>query len=474
MKMEQKNVTQEEVIHMFEGMFGDTRLAQRGETIFEAMKQHETAILNQCCSTHAEKIGAYRFFANEAVTKEAALSAGVRQCTQAVAGRHVLAIEDTTSIDMTAHAGLFDPDDAGLGPIESPTHLGFFVHPVLAVDADQAFPLGIGSVTMWSRPRNHPSKTAREYKTVPFEQKESARWVTSIQASASAFDSAEHVTVVADRESDIYDVLATVPDEQTDVLIRACQNRCVEEDLGHLFASLEASPVADTYALDVVRTPTRQARTATMEVRCRQLSIRRPATASRTLPKTVSVWAVDTLERPETVPPKEKPIHWRLLTTHPVRDATAAHLMIHWYHLRWLIEELFRVLKRQGFNVEASQLGDGKALWTLVMCAILAAMPILQLTLERDGTYGLDAALVFSDEELAYQDELGPTLEGKTARQQNPFPRRTLAWSAWMIGRLGGWNGYRSQSPPGYITMKRGLERFAQRFLGWRVAQGLC
>ena len=81
------------------------------------------------------------------------MSAGAHQCTQAVAGRHVLAIEDTTSIDVTAHAGLFDSDDAGLGPIESPTHFGFFVHPVLAVDADQGGPLGIGSVTMWSRPR---------------------------------------------------------------------------------------------------------------------------------------------------------------------------------------------------------------------------------------------------------------------------------------------------------------------------------
>ena len=268
------------------------------------------------------------------------------------------------------------------------------------------------------------------------------------------FTSADHVTVVADRECDIYDVLATVPDEQTDVLIRACQNRCVEEALGHLFASLEANPVAGTYELDVVRTPTRQACTATMEMRCRQVSIRRPATASRTLPETVTVWAVDTHERPETAPPKEQPIHWRLLTTHPVRDAATAHQVIRWSHLRRLIEELFRVLKRQGFNVEASQLGDGNALWTLVMCAILAAVPILQLTLERDGTYGIGAALVFSDEELAYQEDLGPTLEGKTARQQNPCPRRTLAWSAWIIGRLGGWNGYRSQSPPGYITSR--------------------
>lgn len=348
---------------MFDGAFGDKPLDQRGETILDAMKQHETAILNQCCPTHAEKAGAYRFFANEAVTAKRVVAAGRQQCAQAVAGRHVLAIPDTTSIDVTAHAGRFEPDDAGLGPLEHPEHLGFFVHPVLAVDADQAFPLGIGTVTVWSRPRHQPSKTERAYKTLPFAEKESARWVSSIQASASAFGAAEHVTVVADRESDIYDVLATVPNAQTDVLIRASQDRGVaDDDIGRLFASLEASPVSDTYELAVMGTPTRQARTATMEVRSRQVSLRRPRTASRTLPETVTVWAVDTCERPETVPPTETPIHWRLLTTHPVRQVTDAQQVIRWYPLRWLIEELFRVLKRQGFNVEASQLGDGKAL----------------------------------------------------------------------------------------------------------------
>lgn len=125
--------------------------------------------------------------------------------------------------------------------------------------------------------------------------------MTSIQSSASAFDSAKHVTVVADRESDIYEFLATVPDAQTDVLIWACQDRCVDDDdIGHLFASLEASRVVETYELERVNTPTRQTRTALLEVRFRQGSIRRPARASRTLPETVSLWAVETRERPES------------------------------------------------------------------------------------------------------------------------------------------------------------------------------
>ena len=46
--------------------------------ILEALKQQETAILHQCFSTHAEKAGAYRFFANEAVTKDDVVIAGAQ------------------------------------------------------------------------------------------------------------------------------------------------------------------------------------------------------------------------------------------------------------------------------------------------------------------------------------------------------------------------------------------------------------
>jgi hypothetical protein len=53
---------------------------------------------------------------------------------------------------------------------------------------------------------------------------------------------------------------------------------------------------------------------------------------------------------------------------------------------------------------------------------------------------------------------LGPTLEGKSERQQNPHPARGLVWAAWIIARLGGWNCY--YKLPGPITFRRGVEQF--------------
>jgi hypothetical protein len=42
---------------------------------------------------------------------------------------------------------------------------------------------------------------------------------------------------------------------------------------------------------------------------------------------------------------------------------------------------------------------------------------------------------------------IGPTLKGKTLRQQNPHPPASLPWLSWIVARLGGWNCY--YKPPG-------------------------
>jgi hypothetical protein len=153
-----------------------------------------------------------------------------------------------------------------------------------------------------------------------------------------------------------------------------------------------------------------------------------------------------------------EPLHWRLLTTHDVADAAAAWQIVGWYQLRWVIEQMHRVLKSQGLQLEDSQLATAERLEKLAAVAVKAACIDIQLTQERDGKHQLPGSTVFTEPEMDTVEALVPTLEGSTERQKNPHPARGLARASWVVARLGGWNCY--YKPPGPITFRRGMEQF--------------
>ena len=60
------------------------------------------------------------------------------------------------------------------------------------------------------------------------------------------------------------------------------------------------------------------------------------------------------------------------------------------------------------------------------------------------------------------------------ARRQNiapekPVSQRKFPWAAWIIAKLGGWDGYPSSKPPGPITFKHGLQEFHATVAGWKL-----
>jgi hypothetical protein len=136
------------------------------------------------------------------------------------------------------------------------------------------------------------------------------------------------------------------------------------------------------------------------------------------------------------------------------------------------IEQLFATLKTAGLNLEATQLESIAAIQRLTVLALSVAVRILQLIQARDNP-DLPANIAFSHEQQQCLSTISPTLEGKTQLQQNPYPPSTLAWATWIIARLGGWSGYKSQKPPGITTLSRGLEQFESTFFGWKLALGL-
>jgi hypothetical protein len=126
------------------------------------------------------------------------------------------------------------------------------------------------------------------------------------------------ITVVTDRENDIYEQFARRPTD-VQLLTRAAQDRSLA-DGEQLFASMDAWPERHREAIILPAQPGRREREVCLALRFGRVSLRRPATADSKLAASVDLFVVDVtaVDPPSGV----EPLHWRLLTTHKVTTVT--------------------------------------------------------------------------------------------------------------------------------------------------------
>jgi IS4 transposase len=426
----------------------------------------QTVCLRKLSGNRAGEVQFGRWLSNSKVTAKELISKACESTSTLATGRHILAIQDTTELNYQAHAKRVN----GLGTVGNGSDLGLFLHPLLAIDATEGYCLGLAHLHYWIR----TEKANVNYQKLPIEEKESYRWLETGDAGKKCLASASMVTIVADRESDIYEEWARLPDERTHLLIRACHDRSIVKGKT-LYKWLDEQPIRGHYSFDVpARSGKRSAHLARLEVRFGQVLIKKPKMCKdKSAAESIELSVIEVKELTETVVGNEEAIHWRLLTTHSIHCVEDALKCVNWYRQRWHIEQLFRTLKKQGLNIESSQLEAGENLIKLVCLATRAAVRIMQLTLARDGNSG-QVTDVFSSNEIEVLQRLLPTLEGKTVKQKNPHHPTSLAHAAWIIARLGGWKGYASEAKPGPITMHNGLQRLAAISQGWTLAKDVC
>jgi hypothetical protein len=435
------------------------------------MGSNQTAILNQLSDSHADNMAYSRFFNNDSISLATLKKSSQLKVKEVSKGKHILCLQDTSEINYERHRNFFHLGDEDLGPVGNDTDIGFFLHPMLVVDTNGYFPLGFSSVHCWNRSFGKQDKQQRDYKNLPIEEKESYRWISTGNESIELLkDSVAHLTIIGDRESDIYQEFVDLKTGYSDLLVRSKENRVLYGEDKKLYEYLSDQPVSDKYKIQVHgdKRKNREPREAVIEVKYCKVKISRPRDhIDKSLPEYIELTAIEARESNATVPDGEKPILWRLLTTHQVNDNATAILMVTWYKTRWLIEELFRLLKQQGIDIESSQLETGKGLKKLAVMAMQAALKILQLRQDRDGLCSISGSVVFSEEEIKFAETVSQSkYEGKTILQKNPHPQGTLARMSWIIARMGGWKGYQSMGKPGPITMKRGLDKFNTMYQG--------
>jgi Transposase DNA-binding/Transposase Tn5 dimerisation domain len=453
----------------------DKRLNRRLNRILSDLAERPTASIPAACRGKTETVAAYRFFDNDRVDPQAILGPHYARTRQRIAAQPMaILVPDTTELELTRPEQQVD----GAGPLDDGPRRGALVH-LLAAFTEDGTPLGAAWSQMWTRDEPGPAAPPRDYARIPIEEKESYRWLEGLRQARGL---AEEVPgagciVVADSESDIYEVLAEDRGSinPVDWVIRACHDRGLaaeeEETAERLRASAAAEGVLFTHTVRVrahrpkvgcerrKRRQARVARGAEMEVRAARVELRPPWRPDRRLPP-VTVNVVRVLE---VAPPEgEDPVEWILVTTLPIDTTEDVKNIITYYTVRWMIEVFFRVLK-SGCRVEARRFEHVDRELNFVAVSLIVAWRVLMACRLGRSCPDIDCEAVFEPSEWK---------SVYVAMHRRPAPSRPPRLGAMikLVAQLGGYvNTPGRKDPPGPQVLWLGMQRMADLAWAWET-----
>jgi hypothetical protein len=143
---------------------------------------------------------------------------------------------------------------------------------------------------------------------------------------------------------------------QTHFLVRAAQNRRVQQDEAEITYSLKCARAFPSQASRPFEVPARhghQARSTQLQLAFGQMTLLPPRHEPRAGKDPVTVWVIRLWE--EQAPEGEEPLEWILVTSVPTTTLEHAWERVEWYRHRWLVEDYHQCLK-SGCRIEERQL----------------------------------------------------------------------------------------------------------------------
>ena len=454
----------------YTGCFNDIRLERRAKQLWRTLSLHPGSSIRKMSKSTAEQKAYYRLLNNERIEEDQLIRETTVRMSQLAKGRHLLCVQDTSEINMNDHKSRLKPD-SGIGRSDkSDVSNCFKLHPGLVLDATNLTPLGYSHIKLFHRPEDMPDKKERGKLKQSIQDKESYKWIEVAQKSKEVLKDAETVTFIEDREGDIFEQFALIPDEKHHLLVRSKANRNLIDGV-KLYDAIVAAPVSGSYTIEIPTDKRKKQykREANIELRFISCSIKCPRhLENKGYPPSISINCISVKEIGKVT----NPVNWRLLTTHNIENYEQALLMVSFYSARWYIEQLFRILKGQGFGIEDAELESGWAIRKLIIIQMTALLKIIQMNIAYSQVEGgLPIEDVFEPEQIEVLHLLNKKLQGKTFKLQNHNNPERLKWATWIVARLGGWKGYESQGPPGVILLLRGLDRLNYIVEGTRLVK---
>jgi len=444
-------------------LLGHKKLEKVFMPLVEQIANKQSVLIRRISKNRAQQVQFTRFFKNKKITPKKLVDYNWQTSSSNFTNKHLLVISDTSQLVFSS-----DQKREFLGYVSHNTKKeGFNIHPAIMLDADDGGCYGLGGIHIshYEKPSTNPKskEQARSaYVKKPFEENERYKWFDAPNQAIKNCEGASCYTLVGDRESDIYDLIVKTTEEKWEFLYRCrTDRRVVDDEKKKLFETIDSWEIQHSYDLKLKPTRKRTAHTARLDIKFGEVTIKRPdGHPNKELPKQKTINVIEVKEQASTVVGNEAPIHWILLTSHPIDELEQVMQIIQWYVWRWMVEQLFRTFKSKGFAIENAELKTYDGLKNLATIALIAAIKVIQLIQARTGKTVQKIEDTFDIDEKKCLIALNEKLEGKTEKQKNPYPNNTLAFATWVIARLGGWKGYASERQPGPITMSRGLSQF--------------
>jgi hypothetical protein len=431
-----------------EAELGDLRRTTRLIELATVLAQNPRASLPEARGNSAMLKAAYRFFANEAIEPHDIIHSHI----EATYGRLdavpvVLAVQDTTEVNWTSLRAT-----TGLGPLGHTACQGLLVHRTLAITPARV-PLGLLAQQVWARDANDVGKRARR-KHLPITQKESPKWLWSLEAVCNARAGCPQTRFVSvgDREADSYDVLAAERPAGVALLMRAAWDRCGSAPQHSIWAMVAAQPVVSTLVLAIPRRGMQPAREARLALRAWALTVCPPRHRKAEGLPAVTLWAVQVHE--SEPPPEVEPIEWLLVTTVAVETIEDAIERVQWSACRWGIEVWHRILQ-SGCGIEARQRATAERLRRCLALYSVLAWRILYATMLARAVPEAPCSVLLDPEEWQ-------ALYCAIHRVPQPPPEPpSLAQVVQWIAQLGGFVGRRRRDHPGPEVLWRGFQHLS-------------
>ena len=239
----------------------------------------------------------------------------------------VLLVQDTTDIDLSHRRKI-----SGVGQIGNERERGFFVQTVLAVRPHSREVLGC--IAQEPFVRIPAPEGEQRYQRRKRDERETDVWMRQVQAIGRP-ESGSRWVHVGDRGADMFPFFQACRSTQTHFLVRAAQNRRVQQDEDGISYSLTQARFWPSQASRPFEVPAghgHSGRSMQLQLAFGQTALLPPRHEPRASKDPITVWVIRVWE--EQAPEGEEPLEWILVTSAPTTTLEQAWERVEWYRHR--------------------------------------------------------------------------------------------------------------------------------------------